>query len=68
MLRAWKQRHLHQTITLMFMLKGPKIRKAPKKYIKQMSRGSQKNIKSYVGRKICDFFCYHSSKLSPRVS
>ena len=31
MLRAWKQRHLHQKITLMFMLKGPKIRKAPKK-------------------------------------
>ena len=69
MLTASKQPGLHQTITLMFMLKGLETSKALRERVfeKKCPVGHEKSIKSFIVSKIRDFFCYHQSKLSPRV-
>ena len=75
MLTACKQLGLHQTITLMFILKGLEITKVPQKRVhekkftwKKCPVGHKKTIKSFIVSKICNFFCYHPSELSPCVS
>ena len=74
MLTACKQPGLHQTIAPMFMLYGLEISKALRERVfeKKFTRkkcpvGHEKSIKSFIVRKIRDFFCYHPSELSTHV-
>ena len=74
MLAVCKQPGLHQTITLMFMLKGHEITKVPRERVnekkftwKRCPVGHEISIKSLIVKKICNFFCCHLSELSPRV-